>query len=118
VAGIVRSSHERFDGSGYPDGLAGEEIPLPARIVFLCDAFNAMTSRRAYAGRLSEVDAVEELRNEAGRQFDPDVVEAFLEVLAEGGGLPVAEHDRAGADRRAVVEVHHQPAAAAGAAAG
>ena len=51
---LVRSSHERFDGSGYPDGLAGEEIPLPARIVFLCDAFNAMTSRRAYAGRLSQ----------------------------------------------------------------
>jgi diguanylate cyclase (GGDEF)-like protein len=83
VAGVVRSSHERFDGSGYPDGLAGEEIPLASRIVFLCDAFNAMTTRRAYAGRLSEAEAVEELRREAGRQFDPDVVDAFLAVLAE-----------------------------------
>jgi diguanylate cyclase (GGDEF)-like protein len=118
VAGIVRSSHERFDGSGYPDGLAGEEIPLPARIVFLCDAFNAMTSRRAYASRLSEGEAVEELRREAGRQFDPDVVQAFLDVVAERGGLGMTEDDGAAADSRAVVEVHHEPAAAARAAAG
>jgi diguanylate cyclase (GGDEF)-like protein/putative nucleotidyltransferase with HDIG domain len=83
VAGIVRSSHERFDGGGYPDGLAGDAIPLPARIVLLCDAFDAMTSRRAYAGRMTEEEAVEELCREAGRQFDPAVVEGFLELLAE-----------------------------------
>jgi two-component system, cell cycle response regulator len=83
VAGIVRSSHERFDGGGYPDGLAGEAIPLSARVVLLCDAFDAMTSGRAYASRLTEAQAVEELRREAGRQFDPDVVQAFLELLAE-----------------------------------
>ena len=83
VAGLVRSSHERYDGTGYPDGLAGRDIPLPARIVFLCDAFDAMTSRRAYATLLTEAEAVEELRREAGRQFDPDVVAAFLELLAE-----------------------------------
>jgi diguanylate cyclase (GGDEF)-like protein len=117
VAGIVRSSHERFDGSGYPDGLAGEEIPLPARIVLLCDAFNAMTSRRSYASRRSEAEAIEELRSEAGRQFDPDVVQAFVDVLAERG-LATAEDDLAGAERRAVIQVHDKPAAAARAAAG
>src|SRR5690348_6083662 len=83
VAGVVRSSHERYDGSGYPDGLAGKEIPLPSRIVFLCDAFDAMTSMRAYAGLMSEAEALDELRRESGRQFDPGVVEAFLELLAE-----------------------------------
>jgi HD-GYP domain-containing protein (c-di-GMP phosphodiesterase class II) len=83
VAGIVRSSHERFDGSGYPDGLAGDDIPLPSRIVFLCDAFHAMTSRRAYAARMSEAEASEELHRGVGTQFDPAVVQAFLELLAE-----------------------------------
>jgi two-component system, cell cycle response regulator len=110
VAGIVRSSHERFDGSGYPDGLAGEAIPLSARIVFVCDAFDAMTSRRSYAGRLSEAEAVDELRREAGRQFDPDVVQAFLELRA---GLGVTDEDRAGADGGNVVEMDHEPAAVA-----
>jgi diguanylate cyclase (GGDEF)-like protein len=88
VAGIVRSSHERFDGRGYPDGLAGDAIPLPARVVLLCDAFDAMTSGRAYAARLTEAEAVAELRREAGRQFDPDVVRAFLELLAERSDEP------------------------------
>jgi diguanylate cyclase (GGDEF)-like protein/putative nucleotidyltransferase with HDIG domain len=83
VAGIVRSSHERFDGGGYPDGLAGEAIPLAARVVLLCDAFEAMTSGRAYSSRLTEAQAVAELRREAGGQFDPGVVQAFLELLAE-----------------------------------
>ena len=86
VAGIVRSSHERFDGGGYPDGLAGDAIPLPARVVLLCDAFDAMTCGRTYARRLSEAEAAAELRREAGRQFDPDVVHAFLELLAERSG--------------------------------
>jgi len=89
VAGIVRSSHERFDGGGYPDGLAGEAIPLAARVVLLCDAFDAMTSGRAYSSRLTESQAVEELRREAGRQFDPEVVQAFLELLAERSEEPV-----------------------------
>ena len=83
VAGIVRSSHERFDGAGYPDGLAGAEIPLSRRIVFLCDAFDAMTSRRTYASLVPEEEAIDEIRREAGRQFDPEVVQAFLELHAE-----------------------------------
>ena len=91
VASIVRSTHERYDGTGYPDGLEAEQIPLPARIVFLCDAFDAMTSERAYGTRLTEAEAVAEIRREAGRQFDPGVVGAFLDLLAErGAALPAA----------------------------
>jgi two-component system cell cycle response regulator len=77
VARIVRSTHERYDGTGYPDALAGEQIPLGARVVFVCDAFNAMTSDRPYSPPLSEAEALAELRLCAGTQFDPRVVEAF-----------------------------------------
>jgi diguanylate cyclase (GGDEF)-like protein len=78
VARLVRSTHERFDGSGYPDGLAGDAIPLGARIVAVCDAFAAMTSERPYRDAVDDERALSELRGEAGRQFDPTVVEAFL----------------------------------------
>jgi HD-GYP domain-containing protein (c-di-GMP phosphodiesterase class II)/HAMP domain-containing protein len=80
VAQVVRSAHERWDGRGYPDGLAGEDIPLAARIVFVCDAFHAMTSDRPYRDGLPLETALKELRANAGRQFDPRIVEAFLEV--------------------------------------
>jgi diguanylate cyclase (GGDEF)-like protein len=81
VAKIVRASHERWDGRGYPDGLHGEQIPLAARIVAVCDAFEAITDDRCYReARPSEV-AREELIREAGGQFDPAVVVAFLEEL-------------------------------------
>jgi two-component system, cell cycle response regulator len=82
VARLVRSSHERWDGGGYPDGLRGEEIPLGARVVAVCDAFDAMTTDRPYREPISEVAAVEELRRCAGTQFDPMVVEAFCRVIA------------------------------------
>jgi putative nucleotidyltransferase with HDIG domain len=82
VGAIVRSSHERWDGTGYPDGLRGEEIPLEARIVTACDAFNAMTTTRAYRVAMPFQDALAELRGNAGTQFDPYVVEALLTVLA------------------------------------
>jgi diguanylate cyclase (GGDEF)-like protein len=82
VAGLVRSSHERFDGSGYPDGLAGTAIPLISRIVFVCDAFDAMTSQRSYADALTTEGALLELQQHAGTQFDPVVVTAFADVLA------------------------------------
>ncbi len=82
VADIVRASHERFDGGGYPLGLAGEEIPLAARIVFVCDSFDAMTSDRPYGQAKSDSEALEELRRGSGRQFDPQVVEAFLTEYA------------------------------------
>ena len=85
VASIVRSTHERFDGDGYPDGLAGEEIPLTSRIIFACDAFDAMTSERTYAVPHSDESAIDELHSCAGSQFDPTVVETLCQVLRERG---------------------------------
>jgi two-component system, cell cycle response regulator len=82
VARLVRSSHERWDGGGYPDGLRGDEIPLGARVVSVCDAFDAMTTERPYREPVTEVAAIEELRRCAGTQFDPMVVEAFVRVIA------------------------------------
>ena len=76
VRPIVRHCHERWDGRGYPDGLAGEEIPLESRIIFVCDAYHAMTTDRPYRKRLSHPEAVRRLREGAGTQFDPRVVDA------------------------------------------
>jgi len=81
----VRSSHERFDGTGYPDRLAGDEIPLGARGVAVCDAFSAMTSERPYSPARRVDEALAELRRCAGSQFDPEVVEAFSSALARYG---------------------------------
>ncbi len=83
VARVVRSSHERFDGGGYPDGLKGEEIPLGARIIFVCDAYDAMTTDRAYSRAIAPTEAIAELRACAGTQFDSEVVEAFVATLSE-----------------------------------
>jgi HD-GYP domain-containing protein (c-di-GMP phosphodiesterase class II) len=80
---VVRASHERWDGRGYPDGLAGDAIPLAARIVSACDAFNAMTTDRSYRRALPLEVATQELRDNAGSQFDPAVVEALLVVAAD-----------------------------------
>lgn len=85
VAALVRASHERWDGGGYPDGIAGEGIPLGARIVFVCDAFAAMTSDRPYSPRRSAEAAIEELRSGAGTQFDPQVVDEFITIWKENG---------------------------------
>jgi len=82
VGVVVRASHERFDGGGYPDGLAGEEIPLAARIVSACDAYNAMTTDRSYRKALTVGVAVAELRTNAGTQFDPRVVDALVDVVS------------------------------------
>jgi two-component system cell cycle response regulator len=82
VASLVRSSHERWDGEGYPDGLGGEEIPLGARIIFVCDAFDAITVGRPYATPRSTEDAIEELRANAGTQFDPEMVAVLCRVQA------------------------------------
>jgi HD-GYP domain-containing protein (c-di-GMP phosphodiesterase class II) len=89
VGQFVRSSHERYDGHGYPDRLAGEEIPIESRIVSVCDAYNAMTTNRPYHAAISAADALAELRREAGRQFDPAVVAAF-EPLVEAEAALVA----------------------------
>jgi HD-GYP domain-containing protein (c-di-GMP phosphodiesterase class II) len=81
VAKIVRHEHERWDGTGYPDGLSGHEIPLGARIILACDAYHAMTSDRPYRQAMSHAEAVAELSAGAGTQFDPDVVEALVGYL-------------------------------------
>jgi two-component system, cell cycle response regulator len=85
VARIVRSTHERWDGSGYPDELAGEEIPLESRIITACDAYDAMVADRSYRGALSDRAARAQLRACAGTQFDPVVVDALVSVLDEIG---------------------------------
>jgi diguanylate cyclase (GGDEF)-like protein len=84
VAKLVRSSHESWDGSGYPDGLAGEAIPLGARVIAVCDAFHAMTSERPYQAAVSPEKAVDELRRCAGTHFDPQVVDAICAELVAG----------------------------------
>ncbi|HWC13874.1 MAG TPA: HD domain-containing phosphohydrolase [Actinomycetota bacterium] len=85
ITAIVRSHHERWDGRGYPDGLAGHEIPLGARIIAVADTYDAMTSSRPYRAGSSRKRAVAVLRDEAGHQFDPEVVEAFLPTLRRSG---------------------------------
>ena len=83
---LVRWAHERWDGAGYPDGIAGEEIPLGARIICACDALHAMTSTRPYRAAMPLEDAIEEMRRCAGTQFDPDVVVALVEEAVAAGG--------------------------------
>jgi diguanylate cyclase (GGDEF)-like protein len=94
VALIVRSSHERWDGSGYPDGLAGSEIPLGARIVSVCDAFDAMTSDRPYAPAVPPTAALAELERSAGAQFDPEVVGVFIAVWERDWAAVTALEER------------------------
>jgi cyclic di-GMP phosphodiesterase len=89
VLRVARSHHERMDGAGFPDSLQGEQIPLEARIVSVVDAFDAMTTNRAYRKPRSASDAIQELRRCAGAHFDPDVVEAFLSAHGNGSALPI-----------------------------
>ena len=81
VCPIVRHCHERWDGAGYPDGISGEDIPLESRIIFVCDAYHAMTTDRPYRKRLSHPEALRRIAEGAGTQFDPRVVEVALGVL-------------------------------------
>jgi two-component system, cell cycle response regulator len=100
VGPLVRSSHERWDGEGYPDRLTGDAIPLGARIIAVCDSFHAMTSDRSYRKAMSEEVALAELRAGLGTQFDPAVVAAFLRVRAgrlTAPAAPSARGDRADA---------------------
>jgi HD-GYP domain-containing protein (c-di-GMP phosphodiesterase class II) len=90
IARLVRASHERFDGHGYPDGIAGEEIPLGARIIFVCDSFDAMIAERPYSPGRPVDTALAELRRCAGSQFDPRVVTAFCAVVGRRRREPLA----------------------------
>jgi two-component system, cell cycle response regulator len=80
TASIIRSSHERIDGHGYPDGLTAENIPLGSRIIAVCDAYDAMTTDRSYRPAIGETAAIEQLHANAGTQFDSTVVDAFCEI--------------------------------------
>lgn len=92
-ADIVLHHHENYDGSGYPRGLAGEAIPLGARVVAVADAFDAMTSNRPYRRALSHEEAVRRLRAGAGRQWDPVIVGVFLKLVSEGRFIPAGDHE-------------------------
>jgi len=81
IARVVRDEHERWDGGGYPDGLAGEAIPLAARIILACDAYHAMVSDRPYRKAMDHHDAMAELTANAGTQFDPEVVQSLVGYL-------------------------------------
>jgi len=87
---LVRSHHERYDGSGYPDHLAGEDLPFGARVIAVCDAFGAMTSQRPYSDAISVAEALAELRRCSGSDFDPTVVRAFCELVEHPDSPPEA----------------------------
>ena len=93
VGEVVRSCHERWDGTGYPDGLAGEAIPIAARIVFACDAYNAMTTDRPYRRAMAREAAVAELVANTGAQFDPKIVAAVTKVVEHGEPAAVTTID-------------------------
>jgi len=101
IARIVRHEHERFDGGGYPDGISGNQIPIGARIILACDAYHAMTSDRPYRKGMSHADAIRELSEHAGTQFDPNVTELLIGTLygrrQSGGGRTEAEASGAAA---------------------
>jgi HD-GYP domain-containing protein (c-di-GMP phosphodiesterase class II) len=81
LAEIVKHHHERYDGKGYPDGLAEDKIPIISSILSVCDAYNAMVSDRAYRKAMDAEDAIAEIRRCAGSQFDPEVVEVFTRMV-------------------------------------
>jgi HD-GYP domain-containing protein (c-di-GMP phosphodiesterase class II) len=85
VADVVRSHHERWDGTGYPRRLVGEEIPMNARLLHVCEAWDAMRSNRLYAEALTKDEALTELRQGAGTQFDPRVADAAVQAFAVAG---------------------------------
>ena len=91
--GIIRAHHERWDGKGYPDGLAGTDIPLLSRILSVADVYDALTSDRAYRSKMTHEEAVKIITENAGTQFDPEIVEIFLNVFREGESKNLYENE-------------------------
>jgi len=112
---IVRSHHERWDGSGYPDGLTGDEIPLEARIISCCDAWNAMRTDRSYRHALSHQAALAEMVANSGRQFDPGIVTVFLGLLDGGPAPATAARARLPLEHSSTPPITPDPAPAAAA---
>lgn len=83
ISNYILAHHERWDGKGYPNGLSGEEIPLPSRILAVSDSYDAMTEDRVYRKKMSDEEAIKEIRVNSGTQFDPEVVKAFEEIMRE-----------------------------------
>jgi two-component system cell cycle response regulator len=102
VARLVRASHERWDGHGHPDGLAGAAIPLGARIIAACDAYEAMTSERCHQRARSKAEAIAELRRNAGTQFDPGIIEALCQRLTLTRNHPACNEARSSAEISAI----------------
>ncbi len=100
VSPMVRSHHERWDGKGYPDGLAGEDIPLPARILCVADVYDALTTERSYKRAFSQLEAIEIMRREVGKQFDPQLFVKFEEMVRRGTVNAPAAAQRALPTRR------------------
>jgi HD-GYP domain-containing protein (c-di-GMP phosphodiesterase class II) len=106
TADLVRSHHERYDGGGYPDHLAGDEIPLGASIIGVCDAFGAMTKQRPYSDAITVAEALAELRRCSGSHFNPTAVVAFCELIehperalrSPGDDRPLSAHAARGRD--------------------
>jgi HD-GYP domain-containing protein (c-di-GMP phosphodiesterase class II) len=114
VAGIVRHHHERYDGKGYPDGLKGDAIPVAARIVAVVDAYGAMLAPRSYRPALTHEQACDQLRQGAGSQFDPEVVDAFLTVLETTEVRPARSTTRAMDVALPGLDPHHATPTGAG----
>ena len=85
AADIIRHHHERYDGTGYPAGWSGDEIPIGSRIVAVTDVYEEMVSKRVYAQVMSQAEAIAELRRSSGTQFDPNIVELFVGLLTQEG---------------------------------
>jgi len=101
VLTAVKHHHERWDGLGYPCGLKGKDIPFAARVLAVADVFDAMTSFRPYRTSLSMQEALEELQRNSGKQFDPEVVAAFLEMMKASKEYPESIHTRGGGEMHA-----------------